>query len=813
VKKPPKCAQWLMNRLSKSDERFSVADDLEEEYNETAGTQGVFRANLWYWKHVVKSFIPFTFNLIIWNYGMLKNFMKVALRNIIRQKGYSFITIFGLAAGIASCILIFLYVSFECSYDDYHPDSDRIFRVTMAYSTNAMHDFTTVWLAPPVVPTLREKYTEVQAAARLQPSGECRVKRNDSEFYEDGLVYAEPYIFDIFAIKFINGNPSTALIRPRTIVITQTIAEKYFGNQNPAGELINVNDRDFEVTGVVGNRPGNTHLHYNLIASFASFELRENSWMDMSSWGWAGFHSYIKLKPDVNAEAFGEKIKNLAFQYSREELTASGFKEHSCLLQPVTSIHLQSFDNRLYVFIFSSIGVLILLIACLNFINSTTARSGGRCKEIGVRKVAGAFRIQLVKQFLSESVLTFFISFIIAFLLADFMLPLFNRLAGTEFTVGSLFYSEIIFPLIGIALISGIAVGSYPAFLLSGFKPVMMFKSRFKAGSGGSAIRKILVTAQFTASILLIISTLTIFSQLSYMKNKNLGFDIEQKLAIPIDAAENYMMYKGEFLKHSSVLEASVSSCVPGKRFTNYTFKMSGQSNDEYQIMDYLDIDCDFLFQYGIEMAAGRAFSGEIGADTRGNTYIINETAVKALCFSSPEEALGKQLIGENGQHEIVGVIRDFHYEGLQRAIKPLVLNGKSGYNFITLTINTANLNETLSLIKETWKELFPDDVFRFSFLDADFERYYQSEKRLSRIFLVFAFLAVVISSLGLFGLAAYMAERRTKEIGIRKALGASVTNIIKLLSKEFVVLVVIANFISWPIAYYAATKWLQNFA
>jgi len=812
-KKPPVLAQLLLRKITRSEESFSVFGDLEEEYNEIAGESGILRAQHWYWKHTINSVIPFMVNSFIWNLIMLKNFLKVAFRYLIRQKGYSFITISGLATGIACCILIFLYVSYEYSYDDYHRDPDRIFRVTMMYKTNAMHNFRTVWSAPPIVPALREGFAEVEAAVRAKPSGECRVKCNENEFYETDFIYAEPEIFNIFSIQFIQGKSSTALVRPRTIIITEDIAEKYFKGENPVGALINVNDRDFEITGVVENCPVNTHLQYNLIASFASFELNDGSWMEMSSWGWAGFFSYIKLKPGVDAAAFGEKIRHLAYQYAKEELAAGGFKEHNCLLQPVGTIHLQSFDKRLYLYIFSTIGVLILLIACLNFINITTARSANRAKEIGVRKVVGAFRFQLIKQFISESILTFFISFIAALILTSLVLPFFNRLAGTEFTEAYLFQSKVIFPSLGIALFSGISAGSYPAFILSGFKPVMMFRSRMKTSSGGSVMRKILVVIQFTASILLIISTITIFRQVNFMRDKNLGFEIKQKLVVPFDEGENYRIYKNEFLKHPSVVKASVSNSVPGKYFNNYTIKLKEQSDDEYRIMDYLHIDCDFLSQYGIETAAGRAFLKEMSADVRGNTYMINETAVRILGFNSPDEALGKLLVGQNGQHEIVGVVRDFHYEGLQRAIQPLVLNGRPDYNYITLTLNTTNLDETLSFIKGTWKKLFPGDVFRFSFLDAEFDQFYQSEKRLGRIFLTFAILAIAISSLGLFGLVAFIAEQRTKEIGIRKVLGASVTNIMRLLSNEFIVLVAIANIIAWPIAYYAISRWLHNFA
>jgi len=757
---------------------------------------------------------------------MFKNYLKISIRNLLKHKFFSVINIAGLSIGLAACMLIFMYISGEQSFDDYQKNKKRIFRVTMEWQTGS-GNIAYALNPPPVAPALKQNYPQVESAARILKIGKKMVMRyEDKTFYEDPFLYVDPEIFEILTIPFIRGNPKTALDRPGKIVISERIAEKYFGNANPLGRRLDIDiqiDRlDYEVTGVVKNAPTNTHMKYDMFIPISVVE--DMGWMN--DWTWPGAYTYIKLAPNVDVQAFEEQIRHLSDDYIENE-SGANIGKYIYSVQPVTDIHLHSqltFEaeapgSLLSLYLFSAIGLLILLSAGMNFMNLATARSANRAKEIGIRKVVGAERLQLIQQFLGESLFMSFVSLGIAILLVKILLIIFNSFVGINFILVNLFQPRLLFPIILMALLAGLAAGSYPALFLSAFDPVSVLKGPISSGSRSYITRKILVVGQFTISIILIISTIVLFKQLSFMKGQYLGFDKEQKLVIPFQGwnplEHNYEMIKNEFSAHPSISEASACSRVPGQGAGSFMTNLMGEDENKNQMMFYLLCDHDFIPQYNIKMLTGRSFKKEIGTDSSG-ACIINEAAVKSFGWDSPQEAIGKRLReGLYGlEVEIIGVAKDFHYRSLQIEVEPLIIEMlPQMFSQISLTFYSPSVKEALSWIERRWNELFPGKPFEYFFLDENFDRQYRAEEQTGKIVGALTFLALFVAFLGLFGLSAFTAEQRTKEIGIRKVLGASISGIVALLSKEFIKWVLLANLIAWPIAYYAMDRWLQNFA
>jgi len=708
---------------------------------------------------------------------------------------YSAINIAGLAVGIACCILIFLYLSFELSYDDYHPHSDRLYRIVMNakavnLTTNAIgYDRDTVHTPIPMGASIVQNFPQVEKMARLDHDSNILVKHGETRFYEQDCLYADQAVLDIFSFKFLQGTPKKALTNPGTVVLTQRIAEKYFGRENPLGKFMNINDKDFEITGVVENCPLNTQLKYDLLMSFQS--KYDDAYLKRT--GWINYHleTYIRLREGTDPNEMEE-------QFNKLWGTVRGFggysTTHKYFLEPVSDIHLKptfgSHTRLNYLYIFAAIGILILSIACINFINLVTTRSASRAKEIGVRKVIGAFRGQLIRQFLSESLLMTLCSFMASIPLAAVLLPAFNNLAGTGFN-----YSDLLQP-----------------------KPVSVLKGWFEGGSKKNSLRRVLVVGQFTVSIILIISTAFVYRQLHFMKNKHLGFDKEQKLVIPIKRDGKYEIYKAEFLKYPAISGVTASSDVPSSGTSGNMTRLYGHEDEKEQMVHYFYIDTDFIHEYNITLLAGRTFN-ENEASSSSLKCLINETAVHSFGWEYPEQAIGEKILSISINSfktpiEVIGVIKDFHYKSLQNQIEPVALGIFPRHlGYLTMTVNTENITETLKFVEKRWKELFPGDAYRYFFLDSQFDSLYRSEENLGKIFTSFTLLAILISCLGLFGLAAFMAQNRTKEIGIRKVLGASIPSIAMMLSQEFTKWVVISSIISWPVAYFVMKQWLQNFA
>ncbi|UCC41810.1 MAG: ABC transporter permease [Candidatus Aminicenantes bacterium] len=752
---------------------------------------------------------------------MLKNYLKIALRNFQRHKGYSLINIAGFAIGMTCCLLILIYVRHELSYDRYHKDVERIYRISVDIRTQTANRIFAL-VSPTVAPALKTDYPQTEYAARILRISARLVKRGEKSFYEDRIMLADQELFDIFTIPFIQGNPQEALIRPYTLVISQRLAHKYFGSANPLGKALKINERAYEITGVVADSPVNTHMKYDLIVSLETLA----EWNEMTNWYSTMFFTYIKLKPNVNVEEFSQQISRIADKYVGETLKNWGTSHHY-FLQPISSIHLHSHlsyeveppGNPTYIYIFSFVGLFILLIACLNFMNLSTARAANRAKEVGLRKVVGAQRPQLIGQFLGESMLIAFTSLGVAIVIVRLTIPFLNNLTGLSLSFDELLNPIVLISLIGGGILVGLSAGLYPAFVLSAFRPARTLKGTVRAGVRSVIMRTALVVFQFAVSIVLIIGTLTMYSQFNFMKEQYLGFEKEQKLILPlrggINTQKNYESVKDVFSKHPSISGVTASSTVPGRGVSNFGIRLVGEDDPKNQSMFHMYFDYDFIPNYGIEIVAGRAFQKGMSTDVMG-AFLINEAAVKAFGWSSAEEALGKRLLTGYGgrKNPIIGVTKNFHFRGLQNEVEPLVMEFlPESFYYITLSIDIANLKETLAFVESQWKELFPGNPFESFFLDTDFDRQYRTDERVGSILGIFTLLGLFIACLGLLGLASFTAESRTKEIGIRKVLGSSVPGIVVMLSKQFTKWVLVANLIAWPVAYYFMGRWLQNFA
>lgn len=749
---------------------------------------------------------------------MIHNYLKMALRNAGSHKIYSFINITGLSVGLACCTLAFMHVHRELSYDRYHRDGDRIFRIAQNIRKEAA-ELDTARVAAPLIPAIRESFPEVESAARFQlATWESLVERGETKYYEDWVMIAENDIFDVLTIPFIRGNPDKALDRPRTVVITEKVAQKYFGHEDPVGQTLLLWGNRVEVTGVVADCPENTHLKYDVIISLNGFERVWN----LENWGWTGFYAYVKLKPHVDPENFGKKVRHIADVFARDKLEEWG-TSFTFYLQPIDSIHLRSNlvseigtpGNPRDIATFSIIGFLILVISCINFINLSTARSDKRAREVGVRKVVGAHRAQLTRQFLLESMLASAVSMVLSLILVALALPYFNLLTGQSFKRPDLFSPGLLFILSCFTLCVGILAGSYPAFFLSRFKTANVLKGSRGHDPKGTLLRKTLVVSQFAITAILVIGTLSVYRQIDFMKNTYLGFDKHQKLIIPANVKDRYESVKSEFVQNPSITGAAACWNVPGRLANLIEARLVGEVDEKTQAMNFYYVDSDFIPEYEIEMIAGRPFQREVRTDV-ANTFILNETAAKAFGFTLPEEAIGKRMYegGSGGIGTIIGVAGDFHYKGLQTRVEPLVLQWRPDFfSTLSLTVSTENIPETISFVEKKWGELQLGGLFTYFFLDEDFDRHYRSEESLGRLYMTLTFLAVFISCLGLAGLSSFAAEQRTKEIGIRKIMGASMPNILILLIREFFKWVVLANIIAWPVAYLIVDRWLQGFA
>ena len=742
---------------------------------------------------------------------MFKNYLKISFRNLKKHRGYSFINVIGLAIGMAACLLLFLWVQNELSFDRYHEKAGRIYRAFLQREIEGQVDRFAGSPAP-LGPALVNEFPEIEKAVRFG-SNRFLISYENKRFYED-VFFADPEVFDVFTFPLIKGDPKAVLREPHSIIISEEMKEKYFGDEDPIGKIINLAEfGDFKITGVLKNIPPNSHFRFDFLGCFRDYAARH-----FEQWGISNYHTYILTSKNFNQDKFNEKLPEFVDKYIGKEVRDKIKLTYP--LQSLTSIHLHS-DLRgeiepnsdiETIYIFSAVALFILLIACLNYINLSTARYAGRAREVGLRKVIGASRRQLINQFLGESLLFSFIAVLLAVALAELFLPLFNSLSGKRLAL-NYFENFILLPgLAIIVLFAGLAASSLPAFYISALQPTRALKGMLKASSRVSWLRRSLVLSQFAISIIFIFCTITISNQLSYIRNKKLGFNKEHVVNIPIydkDALQRYETIKNEFLRNPRILGISASAFSPGKIPWYQDYWYEGLSEKSYPMIRWTSVDHDFLPTFGIELVLGRNFSRDFPGDVKG-AYILNESAVKEIGWDSP---LGKQFrIIEKGT--VVGVVKDFHFKSLHQEIEPFVLYLCPEYfEYFSVRISPEGIPQTLDFLKDRWQELVPNQLFQFSFLDEDFDSLYKAEMRLEKILGIVTSLAIFIACLGLFGLASFTAEQRTKEVGIRKVLGSSVGDIMALLTKEYLKCIVWANLAAWPIAYFIMHGWLEKFA
>jgi putative ABC transport system permease protein len=728
--------------------------------------------------------------------------------------------------------MIVLFVLDEISFDRYHEKADQIYRAGInGYINNT--SFQGVVTCAPMAETLVREYPEITAATRLRNFGFPVFRHEDKVFSEERVFWVDQAFFDVFTVSFIKGDVKTALAEPNTIVLTQSMALKYFGDENPVGKSLNADrQRDYLITAVVEDTPRNSHFHYDFLASLSTYEdSRSPVWVSNN------YQTYLVLQEGASLQAFEEKLVELVKKYvgpqiqaaagiSLEQFFESG-GEWGYFIQPLTDIHLHShYEYELepngdiaYVYIFSIIAIGILLVACINFVNLATARSVNRAREVAIRKTVGSMRNQLIRQFLAETTILSFVAVLIALIIVQFVLPTFNNITGKEMAVPYLGNVTTIPSLLGVVLFIGILAGIYPAIFLASFDPAVVLKSETAGRTRKSKLRNVLVVFQFTVSIVLIVGTFIVDRQLKYIQNKNLGFNKDQIVVVKKtdDLGNQIQAFRQELLNNSSVINATNTQNLIGDTFGNSAFRLAGDSGEETHLLWTYFTDSYFVDTYQIEMATGRYFDEWRQADQQA--VVINETAAKKLGLDDP---IGRQIIAMGPTQEqsqtftIIGVMKDFHFESLHFQIRSLIIVPYGPDNrgrFVSVRVKSEGIRETKAYLESTWRKFAGNQAFEYEFFDDHFATIYKAEERTGQIFFAFSLLAIIIASLGLFGLAAFISEQRTKEIGIRKVLGATETRIILLLSKQFTKWVVLSNLIAWPIAYYFMHKWVQRFA
>ena len=770
---------------------------------------------------------------------MLKNYLRIAIRNLTKYKFISFINIFGLTIGLSCCLLILTYILHETSYDKYNRQAARIYRVTRSFNNkDGIVSLHLGAVAPPFGPLLQNDFPDIQKTTRILPMGNAPMRYEDKIFNEKELFCADTNFFSMFDVPVLKGNPQTALADPFSIVLTPDLARKYFGDKDPIGKVIRMNNQyNLKVTGVFQPFPSAAHMHPNVLISFST--LNDSAIYGeknlMTNWGNNAFYTYLLLPehyPTSSLAAQFPAFLDRRMHYPGAPADFKASKTTQLFLQPLTDIHLRShLDEEIEengdssrVTIFGAIALFILLIACINYMNLSTARSALRAKEIGIRKVSGAVRQEIIVQFLSESVLLSFMALLLAGVLAWLTLPALNSVTGLELSIQTLLQIRVLLPLLLTPLIVGILSGLYPAIFLSSFQPSKVLKGLLKVGSGNISFRKVLVVTQFAISIVLLISTAIVFQQLHYMQNTSLGFDKDHIVTLRYNNGldNTYESFRNQLLQDPHIRQATRSSRIPSGRLLDEQ-GASTESGDSLRPVTadikYLAVDHDFLSAYGIPIVAGRDFSRSYATDT--TSYLLNVAATKALGIKTPQEMIGKNFAYAGVKGKVIGVMRDFNFESMHQAIVPLIMvmppASQAGNFFGNISVKIAgnknNIAAAIAHLEKTWKQYLPEVPFEYTFLDEHFEELYQSEQRQGILFTVFSGIAIFIACLGLLGLSAFSISQRLKEIGIRKVLGASTGGIVTLLSLDFLKLVAFAALIAFPIAWFAMHNWLGDFA
>jgi len=756
---------------------------------------------------------------------MFRNYLNVALRNIVKQKIYSLITVIGLVIGISCCLLILLYIKQEFSYDRFYPNADKIYRIGHEL-IRPQRTSISASTPTPVAPALKQEYPEIEHITRIYFDSQVLFEYGEKQIYEENVIYADPEFFQVFPYRLLKGDPLHLLDTPKSMVVTASAAEKYFRDEDPIGKVFQVDKQtNFVVTGVVEDVPVNSHYHFDFVLSFlAKNEQNFGLWLNL----WTGvttLYTYAVLPENLDIEEFERRIEDTITRHAGKRPDV----ERKIFLQPLKSIHLHShledeieannFVSNLA--ILSTIAFLILVIACINYMNLATAQSARRSREVGMRKVLGAQRLQLIKQFMGESILLTLMAMFISLVSVELLLPAFSSLVGKQVDFGygqNLIFLAVFFL---ITMVVGILASLYPALFLSRHQPIKTLKSMkesVKASFGQVFLKRSLVVVQFVVSILLIVCTLVIAQQLRYMKNAHLGFDKEYMLVVPIQSdtgRKQHETIKNELLTQPGIIGATACLRAPisGTAIVTYG-RIEGASREQAFLIYHNFVDTDYVDNFGIEMVAGRNFSREYSTDLK-EAFIINEATFRKSGFTSAEEAIGKRfLTGMGLQGKIIGVMKDFHISSFHQEIEPMLLSYDPEYFWeMSVKIKSTDVPSSIASIEKTFKKFIPEYPFDYSFLDEDIQSLYQGEEQIGRIIRTFSIIAILIACMGLFGLADFAAQRRTKEIGIRKVMGATASNIILLLSTDFTKWVLLANILAWPVAYYAMNRWLLGFA
>ena len=810
--KVPRWAYRFLGSLYAEDVLQEKLGDLEELRHDEIQKKGKFRTTFWYLFQIIRLLRSQSQLSFYWGFAMFKNYVTIAFRSLKRHKVYSLITISGLTLGMAAFLLISVWVLHELSFDRFHDNATSIFHVfeKRHFPDQVRQNFGT---PGPLSEQLKADFPEIRESVRVAMTGERVLRYEDKIFYEDSILTVDPEFFAMFSFPFIEGDREMALVHPNGIIIAERVAQKYFGREDPIGKILTMDNRfDFTVAGVIKDVPSNSHLQFDMVVPFDVVE--KLGWVT-DAWDFSMALTYIQLEESIDYRKFEQKIAGLVKSHDEDT-------NIELFLQPLTKIHLySSYDNpdgqgRIqYVYMFSLLGILILIVACINFMNLATARSEYRSREIGLRKVIGASKAHIIRQFLVEAIFIAFISLLLTPLLIQIFLPGFNQITEETFALSDFLSAAMIFVILGVTLFTGILSGSYPALFLSSFEPVIVLKKRSASGQRGTFLRKGLVLVQLSISLILLILSAVIFSQIDYLKSKDLGLSKVHVVTIPLGIAneENsqiYKRFKNEIKQTSEIENVTAAFTHPtyfGTQAKDVVFE--GRKLDEEMPINVTSVDFDFIETLKIEVLEGRSFAEEYGAEK--NNLIINEKLETILGDGS---ALNKTLeIGNDYKGRVIGVVKDFHLESVSNSqIGPLILFLNPGINYIFVRIRPDDIASTLERLEQTWMKIAPHLPFTYSFLDEEFDQLYSDVENLGVILKYFTIIAGFIACLGLFALSSFAAERRTKEIGIRKVLGSSVGDILYLLNKDFLKLILMANVISWPISWILMNSWLENF-
>jgi len=824
--KLPKLGLFILEFLLYPSDRDHVIGSFIADYEKLCMGKGRVYASVWFWVQLFLSILPLVKVQLMRRTSMFKNYLKIAVRNIKKHKGYTFINVSGLAVGMTCCILMILWVQNELSYDRFHEHADDIYRVVFEKRTE-QGTFRNIYGPTPLGSTLKEVYPEIIDFINVAgPATGWHLKYGEKGFLNDIQIITESRFFKLFTFPFVKGNPETALKDRYSIVLTEKMAKKYFDNEEPMGKIIYDEEstrRGYKVTGIIKNIPPNSHIQFDYIIPKSSY--------GSDNWAHYGYGLYLQIRENISGNELSEKIAEIIKEHQPETSIERVF------LQPLRRIHLYSElesdvegrRNITYVYLLSITALSIFLIACINYMNLSTARFALRAKEIGIRKISGAYRNNIIGQFFTESILLSLLALPFAVVLTEIALPVFNSLSGKQLSMDYISNLYVLPGLFIITILTGIISGIYPALFLSSFQPVKILKGISTRGIQRSVVlRKILIITQFSLTIILIIGIITIYSQLSYMKNKDLGFDKDNLISFEMHGKfnKNYENIKNELLQHPDIINITKSiftlnSNLP--RFWGNTnpvkeIHWEGKNPGDETIIYPVEVDYDYLETFNIKLIDGRFFSKDYSTDT--SHVLLTETAVKTLGIESP---VGKNFSFKfesfrfrgvrTNEGLIIGVVNDYHQCSLHNKIQPMFLTLKDFDADMTVKIRSENMAETIRFIDSKWKEYMPGFDLPYQFIDESISSFYKADERIFTIFKYFTYLAIFIACLGLFGMASFMAERRTKEIGIRKTLGASLSGIILLLTKEFTGWVLLANMIAWPVAYFSLNRWLQNFA